>query len=963
MKVSKLRTNNIKNPLGFHLESLRLSWVTEREGSDEARNQTAAQVLLAEDRNFKQVIHDSGKKEDISSLCYEIVTELKSRTRYYWKVIVWTDNDEVIRSDSAWFETAKQDEKWKAEWITSSLDKDIQPYMRQSFKLPDQDIKKARLYVCGLGIYTFEINGREYRDEHLLPGFHAYDHWIQYQTFDVTDYLNKESNVLGFIVGNGWYKGRFGFDGGYYNLYGDKLNLIAELIVTLENGEEILIRTDETWKNKPSHITFSGIYDGEHVDQNKKIENWSINEQDEDWPSVSYSDLEKEKLHARLSLPIKKMETLAVNEVIETPAGETVLDFGQNITGWVQFKAALPKGQKITLMFGEVLQEGNFYQENLRTAKAEFLYVSDGTEQVVEPRFTFYGFRYVKVEGATDRINPDDFIAHAVYSEMEETGSIETSNEKVNQLFKNALWSQKDNFLDVPTDCPQRDERMGWTGDAQIFASTASFNMYTPAFYKKYLKDLREEQKALEGSVPYIVPMIKPPNDPGFVTGHGSSAWGDAATVLPWSLYQQYGDKAFLKENYPVMKDWVDYITRIDDENGRDRLWKEGFHFGDWLALDGADPDGLMGGTDPYYVASAYYAHSTQLLAKTAKVLGKQKDSHYYQNLAEDIRKAIYQEYFTPNGRVGIPTQTAYVVALYMDLIPEEKKQRVADDLRDLLIKEDVHLTTGFVGTPYLCHVLSENGYDDLAYTLLLNEDYPSWLFAVNMGATTIWERWNSIKEDGLISGTGMNSLNHYAYGSIIDWIYKKVCGINPLEDKPGYERFVIEPKLDHRLRYAKAAFYSPKGKIISGWKITGDSATFTFDFDIPFDTEAVVVLPAALDQIDINGEMIKEEDWSLVKSEETLELVMPAGSYRIVYQAAEPLKPTYSSDSIMRDLLSAEESRKILKEVVPGLFAMTAFREINAHQSIRECADTPIIKQFLTKETLEELDKKLAEL
>lgn len=961
MKISKLRTNNIEKPLGFHLDSIRLSWVTEREKEDNAKSQTAAQVILAEDNAFQKILHDSGKKEEISSLSYEINVSLKPRTRYYWKVTIWTDTEEVIESNITWFETAKQEEGWQAEWISPDVDEEVQPYLRKEFTLPNEKIQKARLYISGLGIYTFELNGKEYKDEHLLPGFHAYDHWIQYQTFDVTDYLTEKKNVIGVTLGNGWYKGRFGFDGGYYNLYGDKLNLIAELIITLESGKEICIKTDDSWKTYSSHIIFSGIYDGEHVDQNKKIDNWSIATYDDsEWTKVSYSDLEKDKLHARLSLPIKKMETLAVKEVIKTPSGETVLDFGQNITGWVKFICNIPREEEIVLKFGEVLQEGNFYQENLRTAKSEFRYISDGSQQEIEPRFTFYGFRFVKVEGFTGKINPDDFVAYAVYSDIEETGSIETSNEKVNQLFKNALWSQKDNFLDVPTDCPQRDERMGWTGDAQIFASTASFNMYTPAFYKKYLKDLREEQKALDGSVPFIVPMIKPPNDPGFVTGHGSSAWGDAATVLPWTLYQHFGDEIFLQENYSIMKDWVDYITRIDVENGKDHLWKEGFHFGDWLALDGTDPSGMMGGTDPYYVASAYYCYSTQLLAKAAKVLGYKEDIGYYEKLAKDIKESIYQEYFTENGRVAIPTQTAYVAALYMDLIPEEHKQRVADDLRDLLVKEDVHLTTGFVGTPYLCHVLSENGYNDLAYTLLLNEDYPSWLFAVNMGATTIWERWNSIKADGLISGTGMNSLNHYAYGSIIDWVYKKVCGINPIEEAAGYKKLVIEPKIDHRLTYAKALVESPKGTVRSEWKIKDDLSTVEFYFEVPFDTEASVILPPAKGDIKINGEKANQEGKEDVSA---LTFSLSAGSYTIEYKTKYSLKPAYSSEHTMSELLSTKDTREILEEVLPGLFAMASIREMNVHQSIRDFAYTPIVKQFITDEKLDELDKKLEKL
>ncbi|WP_017470398.1 alpha-L-rhamnosidase [Amphibacillus jilinensis] len=966
MKITKLRTNHLENPLGFQLETVRLSWVIDRDRADYARKQESAQIEIAVDTTFQSIVYDSGRDQNISSVGHQVNLELEPRTRYYWRVHVWTDTNEYLMSDTAWFETAKMCEPWQASWITPSLDKNIQPYIRKSFTLPsDADISSARLYITGLGVYQFEINGVIDHSEYLAPGFHAYDHWIQYQTYDVTDLLSSGENGIGVMLGDGWYKGRFGFDGGYHDLYGDQLMLIAELIVTLANGEEIIIKSDQSWTCHTSPISFSGIYDGEVYDARKEISNWSKPSFDDtNWFEMKEIKADMSKLQARLSLPVKVMKMLKPIEVIDTPKGEIVLDFGQNMTGWVQVDVDLPAGTKLQLKHGEVLQNGNFYQGNLRTAKAEYHYISAGDKRVIQPHFTFYGFRYVKVEGIDKAIDPNDFTACVLYSEMNQTGYIETSDSKVNQLFSNALWGQKGNFLDVPTDCPQRDERMGWTGDAQIFASTACFNMYSPAFYHKFLTDLHEEQKSLNGSVPFIVPTIKPPNDPGFVTGHGSSAWGDAATIIPWTLYLHYGDRTLLAEHFPIMQGWVDYITEIDDQNGGDRLWREGFHFGDWLALDGTDPMGMMGGTDPYYIASAYYCYSAQLLVFAARALDKKELADHYQQLTDQIKQAIYREYFSVEGRSTIPTQTAYVVALYMNLIPENKKARVANDLKERILKEDVHLTTGFVGTPYLCAVLSEHGYNELAYTLLLNENYPSWLFAVNLGATTIWERWNSLKADGTISGTGMNSLNHYAYGSIVDWMYRYMCGINPVADGAGYQKFRIEPMPDIRLDYAKARFQSPKGMIESGWEILDDGMTLSFDLTIPFDSEADVILPNVdLQHMTINQTSINESDSTVVELADKVQLTLYAGHYTIVYPVTRSLKRRFNRDSTIRELLTTKQAREIFYQVLPQIANNEIARERNLETPICELLDQPIICQFISDVKLDELESALKQI
>jgi len=955
MKIVKLRTNHINNPLGFELDEARFSWVTEDTIS---KFQVAAQIQVALDENFEKIIYKTDKREDINSLSFSPNLELKPRTRYFWMVSVWGDAGDKATSEIAWFETGKMEERWKGKWITPSLNKDIHPLIRKSFDLPD-NIKSARLYISGVGLYDVEINGERVGNEYLAPGYNAYDFWLQYQTYDVTDLLLSGNNAIGIKLGNGWYKGRFGFDGGYTDLYGNEFAVIGEIIVTLQNGSEVIIATDQDWKSSSSPITFSGIYDGEVYDANLEMQYWTMPEfDDKSWMPATLTHVSTEKLQARLSLPIKIMEEKKPIEVIHTPAGETILDFGQVITGWVRFKTNAPKGTEIKLEYGEILQGNNFYRENLRTAKAEYIYISDGNERVIQPHFTYYGFKYVKLTGFTGDINLDDFTGCVLYSEIEETGTIETANPLVNQLFQNALWGQKGNFVDVPTDCPQRDERMGWTGDAQVFATTASLNMYSPAFYKKYMFDLREEQKRIDGSVPFTVPRVKPKGGQGFIDGHGSSAWGDAATVIPWTLYQMYGDKGLLRSQFDTMKDWVDYIKNIDDQSGGKRLWQEGFHFGDWLALDGPDPQNPMGGTDSYYIASAYYCYSAELVAKAAKVLDQEQVAEEYQKLSNEVREAILNEYFTPNGRSAIHTQTAMIVALYMGLVPNQFRSRIISDLQTKLREDGMHLKTGFVGTPYFCNVLSENGANKEAYTLLLNDDYPSWLYAVKLGATTIWERWNSVLPDGSISGTGMNSLNHYAYGSIVEWLYRYMCGINTVEEAPGFKKIKLAPKPYGRIKYAKASLYSASGYIESGWKINEDGS-LRFTFNVPFNTTAVVVLPDAVaGNIIVNNKTIEENEFKYKQEENYVYIEVNSGLYVMEYVPSQDYILTLSTTSTIRDLNSNEEAKKVVNEQLPELFNNSLVMNQFIDMSLRDLVNIPLFTMFNDK--LDILDYKL---
>jgi alpha-L-rhamnosidase len=870
MGIIRMKCNRITNPLGFYLGQPRLSWVTEAPG---ASHQAAAQIQVAGDEDFKEILFDSGKSSEIDSLGFRLPLELKPRTRYYWRVTVWTDKGEEIKSPAAWFETSRMDEAWNAQWITPDwADKDIHPLLRKSFAL-DGEVASARAYVSAFGIYEFEINGKKVGDEYLTPYFNAYDKWIQYQTFDITEMLQPGENAMGAMLGYGWYKGRFGLPDNQGNIYGDTMAFLCELIITYKDGRTVTIGTDNSWKCTPGPVQFSNIYDGEIYDANKKTDGWSEPGLDDShWSTTRTINMGFARLEARRSLPVHIMDELKPVKVIKTPKGETVLDMGQNMVGWVRININAPKGARIILMHGEELQDGNFSRENLRTAKAEYHYISDGRPAVMRPYFTFYGFRYVKVEGWPTEVKPEDFTGCVLHSDMERTGTIETSNPLVNRLFLNALWGQKGNFLDVPTDCPQRDERMGWTGDANVFSGTACFNMDTNAFYHKYLYDLALEQEADDGAVAHVVPKT-------CLDGVGSSVWGDAATVIPWNVYLHYGDKAILEQQLYSMKAWVDYIRRQDDGS---RLWNTGFHFGDWLALDGPGDFDPHGGTPTDLIATAFYAYSSELVAKAARALGKDDLADEYQVLADEVRRGFQNEFLTPNGRLAVDTQTAYVLALFIDLVPERFRKRIADTLEKKLKENNYHLKTGFVGTPYLCRVLSENGYNETAYRLLLNEDYPSWLYAVKMGATTIWERWNSILPDGKFGELGMNSLNHYAYGSIVEWMYRNMCGINPIEDCPGFRRFKLAPQPNERLKWVKAALDSAAGRIESSWRYEEDG--LHYEFTIPFDCVAEVRLTdAVVNKVTINGNSLADSEFDALQEIDGVAFTLTAGHYNII--------------------------------------------------------------------------------
>jgi alpha-L-rhamnosidase len=878
-KVGHLLCNNLSNPIGISLSGPQFSWQLQ----SDKRNvtQTAYEIRVASDASLlkkgKETAWSSGKVLSDESVHVNYKgSELASAKKYFWQVRVWDNNGKVSGwSSPAFFQTALNKNDWKAKWISPGFTDTVgqpSPMFRKQFSA-NKRIKSATIFITAHGLYEAKINGQRVGKDYFTPGWTSYNKRLQYQQYDVTGLLKQGNNAIGVTLGDGWYRGHLAWDDNK-NIYGKDISLLLQLIVTYNDGSSQTIVSDESWKSTTGSIRSSSIYDGETIDARLEKIGWTNpGYDDSNWSGVKVENFSNDNLVTTINEPATKHETFKPVKIIITPKGEKVIDFGQNLVGWVMLKTRGNQGDTIIIKHAEVLdKEGNFYTDNLRAAKTTSTYILNGkSEEFFEPHFTYYGFRYIKVDGIKGALNPDDFTAVAIYADMKETGTFASSDSLINQLQHNIQWGQKGNFLDVPTDCPQRDERLGWTGDAQVFSRTASFNMNVNNFFDKWMKDVAADQLP-NGSVPFVIPNVLVENSAG------SAGWSDVATIIPWNMYLAYGDKKILENQYPSMKAWVEYIH----QQSHDNLWNTGFDFGDWLFYrPDDDNDGRSAVTDKYLIAQCFYAHSTQLLINAAKVLGKNEDAETYSALLKKIKDAFLKEYLTPNGRLVSGTQTAYVLALNFDMLPEDLRKQAAERLVENIKSYGNHLTTGFLGTPYLCEVLTRFGYDDVAYKLLLQKTYPSWLYPVTMGATTIWERWDGQKPNGTFENPGMNSFNHYAYGAIGDWMYRKMVGIDTYEDGVGYKHIKIQPHIGGDFTYASASLETYYGKVSNSWKI--ENGNLLMDVEVPANTKATAFIPAKnADEIKESGKILSgANDIKVVGSQDGyVEIEIGSGVY-----------------------------------------------------------------------------------
>ncbi len=819
------------NPVGFHDASPTFSWKL----PDGVSKQTAYRIEV----KGEGMAWDSGWVDSKQSLFVPYDGEaLSSRQGLRWRVDVRDESGKALGwSEPATFELGLlSNDDWQAQWIRPQEDVpelESTSYLRREFALAG-DVKKARLTVTARGLCEVHLNGSKVGNDEFVPGWTSYANRLDTMTYDVTEMLQAGDNALGALLGTGWYAGKIGFRD-ESNRYGKEPELLLQLEGEYADGSTFLVVSDGDWKTSfQGPIRTSSIYNGENYDANLELPGWSeTGFDDKAWKKAQASeDLGKARLTPKPFAPVRIKERLPTLEMTEPEEGRFVFDLGQNMVGYPEIKIPVKKGQKITMRFAEMLNpDGTVYTENYRKAKSTNYYTAANDGVVTwKPTFTFHGFRYVELSGFEGAAVPEkDWVVGLVLrTDIPQIGIFESSHDKLNQLQSNITWGQRGNFLDIPTDCPQRDERMGWTGDAQAFLSTSMFNFDSHAFWKSWLGSMRDDQLP-NGKIPCVIPDV--------FAGPDSPGWMDAATIVPWNIYVRTGDREILAENYAMMEGLVGFYRKKAKQNLIPRISA----FGDWLQPYAKDN---KGDTPFPLLGTAFYAHSARLLADSAEVLGKKDDAKKYRSEAESVREAFVAHYFDEEGKLqnAPETQTAYILAFEFDLLPPQMEAQAAAHLLRLIEEAEGHLRTGFLGTPYIAQVLDETGNAKTAFSLLFNETYPSWFYSINQGATTMWERWDSYTVADGFHPQGMNSFNHYAYGAIGQWMYERVAGLAPDPSQPGYQHFYIRPLVGGPLTSASARLETGYGVASSSWVLKEGKLELVVE--VPPNTSATIEFP-----------------------------------------------------------------------------------------------------------------------
>lgn len=868
VSVEKLRCEYLVNPPGIGAAAPRLSWIIDSDARGE--RQTAYQILVASSPKLlednKGDLWDSGKvPSDLTAQIEYRGQPLVSRERCYWKVRVWDQDGRSPSSEIAeWTMGLLQPADWSAKWISVASDSSGQPamplaapYLRKDFALGHR-VQRATLYATALGLYQIDINGQRVGDHVFAPDWTDYRKRVRYQAYDVTRLLKSGDNTIGAMLANGWYSGHIGNGG--FQFFGKIPALLAQLEVTFDDGSTATVVTDDSWKSHASPIVATDFMLGENYDARREVKGWDMpGAQAGDWMPVQLREAPAIALESQVMEPTHELMELTPRRVSEPEPGHWVFDLGQNMVGVVRLKVSAPAGTEIKLRHAEMLNpDGTLYTKNLRGAPSVDYYTcnGDGTE-TWQPRFTFHGFRYVELSGLKTELDKDAVTGIVIGSDTPQTGSFTCSDPRINQLESNIQWGQRGNYLSVPTDCPQRDERLGWMGDAEVFVRTATYNSDVAAFFTKWLVDVDDGQSA-EGAFSDV--------SPNTMGSKGTPGWGDAGVICPWTIYEAYGDKRILEHDLPAMIRWVEYLKQHSDGLLRDR--DRGNDYGDWLSINDNTPKDVIG--------TAYFAYSTHLVAKSCRALERYQDAMKYERLFEDIKAAFIKGYVSADGGVKGGSQTAYLLALKFDLLPADLRAKATQHLVDNIKAKGWHLSTGFLGVGFLLPCLEQMGRTEAVHRLLLQDTYPSWLFPVAHGATTIWERWDGWTPEKGFQDPGMNSFNHYSLGSCGEFLFGSIGGIQA--ESPGYKAIRIAPDVGGGLNWAKTSYESIHGKIATDWKISGDQ--LLLDVTVPANTDATVCIPAdRLASVTESGKSLDKAEGVVSVHQERDKVVVQIGS------------------------------------------------------------------------------------